>query len=244
MRCDIVTIFPEVFEPYINTSILSRAQTKGLVSLIIHNLRDFSFNKHHQVDDTPYGGGPGMVLKPEPVFRAVEQINKESIKIKDKRIILSTPQGKPFNQKTAQELSQHEQLIIICGRYEGIDERVAQGLVTDEISIGDYVLTGGELPALVILDAVARLISGVLGDDDSAQADSFSEGLLDYPHYTRPAEYNKMKVPEILLSGHHEKINQWRHYQALKRTYLRRPDLLNNLKLSDDDKILLQNIIG
>jgi tRNA (guanine37-N1)-methyltransferase len=241
MRCDILTLFPEIFEPYVNSSILHRAQTKGLLRLKLYNLRQFSTNKHLQVDDVPYGGGPGMVLKPEPIFRAVAEITPEG---QNKRIILTTPQGKPFTQQLAQELSQEEYLLLICGRYEGVDERVAQTLVTDEISIGDYVLTGGELPALVILDAVARLIPGVLGDEASAEEDSFSEVLLEYPHYTRPAEYHGLGVPEVLLSGNHEKIRRWRRYQALKRTYLRRPELLDKMELSQEDQELLQNIRG
>jgi tRNA (guanine37-N1)-methyltransferase len=241
MHCDILSLFPEVFEPYISSSILGRAQKKGLLKLKLHNLRQFSTNKHLQVDDVPYGGGPGMVLKPEPIFRAVAALTQGR---KSKRIVLTTPQGQPFNQALAQELAEEEYLLIICGRYEGVDERVAQALVTDEISIGDYVLTGGELPALVILDAVARLIPGVLGDETSACGDSFSRVLLDYPHYTRPAEYQGLKVPEVLLSGDHERIRRWRRYQALARTYRRRPELLKKLKLSPEDQALLQKIRG
>ncbi len=241
MQCDILTLFPEVFEPYINSGILRRARAKGLLELKLYNLRQYSENKHLQVDDVPYGGGPGMVLKPEPILRAVETIAQGQ---KSKRVILTTPQGQPFNQQLARELAGEAYLLIICGRYEGVDERVAQQLVTDEISIGDYVLTGGELPALTILDAVTRLIPGVLGNDASAAADSFSEVLLDYPHYTRPAEYKGLQVPEVLLSGNHEQIRRWRRYQALKRTYHRRPELLNELGLSDEDKELLSKIKG
>ncbi len=182
-----------------------------------------------------------MVLKPEPIFRAVRAIAREQ---KSKRVILTTPQGQPFNQQLAQELAAEKYLLIICGRYEGVDERVAQELVTDEISIGDYVLTGGELPALVILDAITRLIPGVLGDETSAARDSFSEALLDYPHYTRPADYEGVHVPQVLLSGNHEQIRRWRRYQALKRTYQRRPELLKRLKLSDEDRELLTQIMG
>ncbi len=239
MYCDILSLFPEVFEPYINSSIMGRAQEKGLLKLKLYNLRQFSAGKHLQVDDAPYGGGPGMVLKPEPIFRAVEEISKGR---KTKRVILTTPQGQPFNQQLARELAREEYLLFICGRYEGVDERVAKELVTDEISIGDYVLAGGELPALIILDAITRLIPGVLGDDESALRDSFMQALLDYPHYTRPAEYQGLAVPEVLLSGDHEQIRRWRRYQALKRTYLRRPELLERLKLSPEDKELLKKM--
>jgi tRNA (guanine37-N1)-methyltransferase len=239
MYCDILSLFPEVFEPYINSSIMGRAQEKGLLELKLYNLRKFSTGKHLQVDDAPYGGGPGMVLKPEPIFRAVAEISKGR---KNKRVILTTPQGRPFNQQLARELAREEYLLFICGRYEGVDERVAEELVTDEISIGDYVLTGGELPTLIILDAITRLIPGVLGDDESALEDSFMQALLDYPHYTRPAKYQGLDVPDVLLSGDHEQIRRWRRYQALKRTYLRRPELLECLKLSSEDKELLKKM--
>jgi tRNA (guanine37-N1)-methyltransferase len=241
MHCDILTLFPEVFEPYVKCSILRRAQSKRLLQLTLHNLRPYSQDKHLQVDDVPYGGGPGMVLKPEPIFRAVRAITGEQ---KGRRIILTTPQGRPFNQRIADELAREKYLLIICGRYEGVDERVAQELATDEISIGDYVLTGGELPALVILDAITRLIPGVLGDATSAARDSFSEVLLDYPHYTRPAVYEDLGVPEVLLSGNHEQIRRWRRYQALQRTYQRRPELLDTLQLSNEDQELLSKIKG
>jgi tRNA (guanine37-N1)-methyltransferase len=240
MRCDILSLFPEVFEPYINSSIMRRAQAKGLLELRLYDLRRYSTNKHLQVDDMPYGGGPGMVLKPEPIFRAVTELTEG---LKNKRIILTTPQGKPFSHQLALELAREEYILIICGRYEGVDERAAQALVTDEISIGDYVLTGGELPALVILDAVTRLIPGVLGDEASVREDSFCQALLEYPQYTRPAVYQGLEVPEILLSGNHEQIRRWRRYQALKRTYLRRPELLDKLRLSVEDQELLKNIV-
>lgn len=241
MRCDILSLFPEVFEPYVNSSIMGRAQKKGLLKLKLYNLRQFSTGKHLQVDDVPYGGGPGMVLKPEPIFRAITKISGGG---KAKRVILTTPQGKPFNQQLARELAREEGLLIICGRYEGVDERVAEELITDEVSVGDYVLSGGELPALIILDAVTRLIPGVLGDDESAAEDSFMQTLLDYPHYTRPAEYQGLAVPEVLLSGNHGQIRRWRRYQALKRTYLRRPELLEGLEVSAEDKELLEKIKG
>ncbi|MDD5356142.1 MAG: tRNA (guanosine(37)-N1)-methyltransferase TrmD [Candidatus Omnitrophica bacterium] len=225
MRIDILTIFPEMFEPILDESIVRRAKDKGLVKIAVHNLRDYSDDKHRKVDDRPFGGGPGMVFKPEPVFKAVGYI-KSKIKNQKSKVIMLTPQGKVLNQKLAKELSKSKNLILICGHYEGIDERVRVKLVDEEVSIGDYVLTGGELPAMVLVDAVVRLVKGVLGDENSSQSDSFCDGLLEYPQYTRPADFKGMKVPKVLLSGDHQKIAKWRKEQALKVTRKKRPDLM------------------
>jgi tRNA (guanine37-N1)-methyltransferase len=225
MKIDILTIFPNTFEPILNESIIKRAKDKGLVDISVHNIRDYSEDKHRKVDDRPFGGGPGMVFKPQPIFEAVKKLKTENRGQKTEVILLS-PQGKTLNQKLAQKLSKQKHLILICGHYEGIDERVRLKLVDEEISIGDYVLTGGELPAMVLTDAVVRLVKGVLGDEDSSKSDSFCDGLLKYPHYTRPANYKGMKVPEVLLSGDHEKIAQWRKDQSLKVTKKKRPELL------------------
>ena len=232
MKIDVITIFPEMVEAVLAVGVSSRAQENGLLSVEVHNLRDFADDKHRTVDDYPYGGGAGMILKPAPIFNAVRAVQMPQI---TPRIIFLTPQGQTFTQRLAEQLSLESHLIFICGRYKGIDERVRMQLVTDEISIGDYVLSGGELPALVLIDAIARLIPGVLGDYESAQDDSFSGDLLDFPHYTRPAEYEGMCVPEVLLSGHHEHIRRWRRQQSLKRTYELRPDLLDAAYLSDED---------
>ncbi len=215
MRVDIFSLFPQVFGPYLEISILQRAIQNGLVEIHNHNIRDWTIDRHHTTDDVPYGGGGGMVMKVEPVFSAVEDILGAPPKCP---LILMTPQGRLFDQKTAYELSNLEHLAILCGRYEGIDERIRENLVTDEISVGDYVLTGGELPALTVLDAIVRLIPGALGDPDGAQDDSHASGLLEYPHYTRPPEFRGLKVPEVLLSGHHAEIARWRREQAIKRT--------------------------
>jgi tRNA (guanine37-N1)-methyltransferase len=226
---DVVTIFPQMIEPALAEGVIGRARTKGLVEVKARDLRDYTSDKHRVVDDVAFGGGPGMVMKPEPIFRAVEEISTERGKPSEegkKAVVLMTPQGKPFTQAEARRLSRMEQIIVLCGRYEGVDERVAEALVTDEISIGDYVLTGGELPALVVIDAVVRLVPGVVGDDQSVANDSFSEGLLDFPHYTRPADFRGMKVPDVLLSGHHKEIEKWRREQQRRRTEARRPDLL------------------
>lgn len=237
MRIDIVTIFPEAFAP-LTTSILGRARAQGLLQVVVWDLRDFTTDRHRQVDDAPYGGGAGMVMKPEPFFAAVDAI-RTAARGTTPRIILTSPQGACFDHDTAHALSAEDHLIILCGHYEGIDERVREGLATDEISIGDYVLTGGELPAMVIVDAVARFVPGVVGDAQSVAADSFVEGLLDYPHYTRPPEFRGMPVPEVLLSGDHEAIRRWRHAQRLRRTMERRPDLLKAEALSEEDRRLL-----
>jgi len=244
MQFEVFTLLPEVFSPYLESSILKRAREHELVVVNIHNIRDYTHDRHHMTDDTPYGGGGGMVMKPEPVFEAVETVLGLDPHQTPPRpacpVILLDPQGRVFNQSIAKELSQHEKIALLCGRYEGIDERIREHLVTDEISIGDYVLTGGELPALIVIDAVSRLIPGVLGDPDGAVDDSHATGLLEYPHYTRPPEYREWKVPEILLSGNHGKIEQWRREQSLLRTLARRPDLLEKLDLTEKERIFLK----
>ena len=238
MRIDIITIFPEVILPVLQAGILRRAQARDILTVNVHNLRDFTTDRHQTVDDYPYGGGAGMILKPEPLFAAIRALQPESTA----RIIYLTPQGTPFNQACAEALSLESHLILICGRYKGIDERVRIKLVTDEISIGDYVLSGGEIPALVLVDAIGRVLPRALGNYESAQEDSFSQGLLDCPHYTRPVEYEGMKVPDILLSGHHENITHWQREQSLKRTAERRPDLLKNVELSAEDVVYLSSL--
>jgi tRNA (guanine37-N1)-methyltransferase len=238
MHFDVFSLFPEVFEPYLNTSILLRAQERGLVEIRLHNIRDWTSDKHHVTDDEPYGGGGGMVMKAAPIFDAVESVIGVSSECP---IILLTPQGRLFNQEVARELVQHPQLALLAGRYEGVDERVRQHLVTDEISIGDYVLTGGELPALILMDALARLVPGVLGDPDAVDKDSHASGLLEHPHYTRPAEFRGWQVPEVLRSGNHALIERWRHEQALLRTWERRPDLLDSAALTDEDRNYLNS---
>ena len=209
MQFEVFTLLPEVFPPYLESSILQRARQRGLIDVRVHNIRDYTHDKHHTTDDTPYGGGGGMVMKPEPVFEAVESVLGSRMRIRLSRqpvpIILLTPQGRVFTQRVAEELSRYERIALLCGRYEGVDERIREHLVTDEISIGDYVLTGGELPALMIIDAVSRLLPGVLGDPTGAEDDSHSMGLLEYPHYTRPPEFRGWKVPDVLLSGDHAK---------------------------------------
>lgn len=253
IRIDVLTLFPEMCEGVFGTSILGKARDKGIVSLNAVNFRDFSGNKHNSVDDTPYGGGGGMVLKPDPIFAAVEHVLAETsaeagaaesaIDPPAKpRIILMCPQGQTYNQQIAEELAQEQHLIFICGHYEGYDERIREHLVTDELSIGDYVLTGGELPALTVIDSVVRLQPGALGNETSAVTDSFSTGLLEYPHYTRPAEFRGWKVPDMLLSGHHANIEVWRREQALQRTLERRPDLLETAELSAKDKLTLKRL--
>jgi len=224
MRIDILTLFPEMFASPFDYSILKRAREKGIVEIVLSNIRDFAANKHNKVDDKPYGGGPGMVMMPQPLFECVEYVQKQTEK--PGRIILLTPQGKKLDQAKAVQLSKEERLLLIAGRYEGFDERIRVGLDAEQISIGDYVLSGGELVSMVIVDAVVRLLPGALGDDDSAMEDSFSNGLLEYPQYTRPEEFRGMKVPEVLLSGDHGKIAQWRKEQSVERTKRHRPDLL------------------
>ena len=265
MRVDVLTLFPEMFAGVFGSSILGKAQDKGIVSFNAINFRDYAGNKHGTVDDTPYGGGAGMVLKPEPIFRAVEDLLGRQVdgdtgdsaehpavaaepdlaanpSVRPPRIILMCPQGETFTQKKAEELAQEDHLIFICGHYEGYDERIRQHLVTDELSIGDYVLTGGELPAMVVIDSVTRLLPGVLGNETSAITDSFSTGLLEYPHYTRPVEFRGWRVPDILLSGHHANVDEWRRKEALRRTWERRPDLLEKVELSPKDLRWLEEI--
>jgi len=236
MRFDVFTLFPEVFEPYLQSSILQRASQRGIAEVQLHNIRDWASDRHHITDDEPYGGGGGMVMKPEPVFAAVEGILGAPPACP---VILLTPQGRTFTQALAGELSQQPHLALICGRYEGIDERIRQYLVHDEISIGDYVLTGGELPALVLIDAVTRLIPGALGDPDGAWDDSHASGLLEYPHYTRPPVFRGLEVPEILRSGDHQAIRAWRRAQSLWNTYSKRPDLLERAELTPEDRQVL-----
>ncbi|MBI4615683.1 MAG: tRNA (guanosine(37)-N1)-methyltransferase TrmD [Planctomycetes bacterium] len=224
MRIDVLTLFPRMFEGVFAESILKRAQERGLVSVRLVDIRDYSEDRHRTVDDRPYGGGPGMVLKPEPVFKAVESIPAAPGEVV--RRILLTPQGKRFDQAYARDLAAADHLVLVCGHYEGFDERIREGLSLEEVSIGDFVLTGGEIPAMLVVDAVVRLVSGVLGDAESAEFESFSRGQLDHPHYTRPPEFRGMRVPDILLSGNHEEIRRWREEQSATRTLARRPDLL------------------
>ncbi|CAM3048999.1 tRNA (guanosine(37)-N1)-methyltransferase TrmD [Staphylococcus argensis] len=236
MRIDYLTLFPEMFEGVLNHSILKRAQDKGMLNANTVNFRDYAENKHNQVDDYPFGGGQGMVLKPEPIFNALESLQQTA----ETRVVLMCPQGEPFTQEKAQELSEAEHIVFICGHYEGYDERIREHLVTDEISIGDYVLTGGELPAMTMTDAIVRLIPGVLGNQQSHEDDSFQDGLLEFPQYTRPREYRGMNVPEVLLSGNHARIEAWRREQKLLRTYRNRPDLLEKAELSEQDRDILK----
>ncbi len=239
MKCDVLTIFPGIFKAYLNESIIKRARAKTLLEVMVHNIRDFSSDPHRKVDDSPFGGGAGMVLKPEPIFRAVDFLKQDG---QQRKIILLTPQGRTFSQSIAEEYSREEKrFVFICGRYEGIDERV-KTLADEEISIGDYVLTGGELAALVIIDAVTRLVPGALGDEKSVEDESFSWGLLDYSHYTRPREFRGMTVPPALLSGNHREIEYWRRKQALKKTMKIRPDLIKKLKLTDMDRKIIAEI--
>jgi len=239
VRIDIVTIFPQAFAP-LQVGVVRRAQERGLLQVHIHDLRDFTADRHRQVDDIPYGGGPGMVMKVEPFYAAVEAIRRRSGG--EPRILLPSPQGRLLTQALLADLAKAPQLVILCGRYEGVDERVVEGLGAEEISIGDYVLSGGELPAMVIVEGLARLVPGVVGDQQSVAEESFSAGLLDFPHYTRPPEFRGMRVPAVLLSGHHEAIRLWRRKEQLRRTRRRRPDLLERATLSDEDRRLLEEI--
>jgi tRNA (guanine37-N1)-methyltransferase len=240
MDISVITVFPEMFEAYLGESLMGRARERGIIRVEVLNLRDFTADKHRTVDDAPYGGGPGMVMKAEPVEAAVESVKARG---RDTRAIMVTPQGRVFDQGAAEELSlERRRLLFICGRYEGIDDRVREALVDDEISIGDYVLTGGELPALVIIDAVVRLLPGVVGDEGSLSEESFSWGILDYPHYTRPPEWRGMKVPDVLLSGNHGEVSRWRRKEALRRTLRRRPDLLDRAGISEEDRGLISEI--
>lgn len=260
LQFDVFTLFPEVLEPYIQASILARAQQNDLIKINLHNIRDWTYDRHHTTDDMPYGGGGGMVMKPDPIFAAVEGVLGHPPSCP---IILLTPQGRLFTQSLANELAQPAlrrvamttpeqeldslgqpvpRLVLLCGRYEGVDERVRQYLVTDEISIGDYVITGGELAALILIDAISRLLPGVLGDPDGALDDSHASGLLEYPHYTRPPEFRGWKVPEVLLSGDHARVAKWRREQSLRRTFSRRPDLLAKAPLTESDQKFLGTI--
>jgi tRNA (guanine37-N1)-methyltransferase len=253
MTFDVITIFPDFFRSILEHGLLKRAMTSGLATIRLHDLRDYTDDRHHTVDDRPFGGGPGMVFKPEPVFRAVEALRSEAPE-KTLPVILLSPQGRLLTQAVADELSHAERLVLICGRYEGVDERVAENLVTEEVSIGDFVLSGGELPAAVVMEATIRLLPGVLGNEESSEQDSFAvpagatlearHGLLDCPHYTRPAEFRDWKVPEVLLSGDHERIRQWRRRRALEKTWRRRPDLLAHVPLSEEDRRWLESLKG
>lgn len=240
MQIDVLTLFPRMFEGPLGESIIGKAREKDLLTINVHNFRDYSDNKHHTVDDYPYGGGAGMLLKVQPIFDNLKAIEGENPGQK-KRVILLDPAGKPFDQKLAEEFAKEEQLVFICGHYEGYDERI-RDLVTDEVSLGDYVLTGGELGAMVMIDATVRLLPEVLGNDTSAQTDSYSTGLLEHPQYTRPADFNGQKVPEVLLNGNHKLIEAWRLKESLRRTYTRRPDLLENFPLTKEMQKMLAEI--
>ncbi|WRP08822.1 tRNA (guanosine(37)-N1)-methyltransferase TrmD [Rossellomorea aquimaris] len=239
MRIDVLSLFPSMFEGIFGESILKKAYEKEAVSYNVINFREYADNKHNQVDDYPYGGGAGMVLKPQPIFDAVDALKNEQQS--KPRVILMCPQGERYTQKKAEELAKEEHLVFICGHYEGYDERIREHVVTDEISIGDYVLTGGELGAMVVIDSVVRLLPGVLGNEDSPIQDSFSSGLLEHPHYTRPSDFRGMKVPDELISGNHRLIDEWREKESLRRTFERRPDLLESYTLTDRQKAWIED---
>ncbi|ABN52001.1 tRNA (guanine37-N1)-methyltransferase [Acetivibrio thermocellus AD2] len=241
MRFDVLTLFPEVFDAVLGESIIGRARKNNIIQINTINIRDFSTNKHRKVDDYPYGGGGGMVMMAQPIYDAYLSI-AEKLSYKP-RVIYLSPQGRVLNQQIVKELSKENHLILLCGHYEGVDERIIEEIVDDEISIGDYVLTGGELPAMVLIDSVSRLIPGVLSSEESYSQESHYEGLLEYPQYTRPYEFCNRKVPDVLMSGHHENINRWRRQQSLKRTYLKRPDLFARLSLDETDKKLLEEAL-
>jgi tRNA (guanine37-N1)-methyltransferase len=245
MRFDIVTIFPEIFRGVFDFGIIRRAVQAGLIEIKIHDLRDYTYDRHRQVDDRPFGGGAGMVMKPEPLFRAVEAVTHGAA---DSSVVLLSPQGRLFSQRVAEEFSRRSQVILICGRYEGVDERVIEHLIDDEVSIGDYVLSGGEIPAMVVVDGVTRLIPGALGCEQSAETESFAQregesGLLDHPHYTRPAEYRGMKAPDVLSSGNHAEVEAWRRRKALEKTLRRRPDLIDRRAISDAERREIEEIL-
>lgn len=240
MRFDVITIFPELFRGVFEFGIISRAVGAGLIAIHVHDLRDYTEDRHRQVDDRPFGGGAGMVMKPEPLFRAVEAVVESAPATKS---VLLSPQGRLFNQRVAQEFSRETALVLICGRYEGVDERVVEHLVADEVSIGDYVLSGGEIPAMVVIDAVTRLIPGALGCDESVVRESFSGWLLDHPQYTRPPEYRGMKAPGVLLSGNHAEIERWRRGKAIEKTLRRRPDLLDDQELASDERLEIEQVL-
>jgi len=239
MRFDVFSLLPQVLQPYLEASILQRAIQNGLLEVQLHDIRAWTTDKHHVTDDAPFGGGGGMVMKPEPIFAAVEDVLGSPPSCP---LILLTPQGRTYTQQVAQELSAHPRIALLCGRYEGVDERVREHLVTDQISIGDYVVTGGEIPALLLIDSLTRLIPGALGDPDGAMDDSFASGLLEYPHYTRPAEFRGWRVPDVLLSGNHAQIERWRRDQSLLRTHRRRPDLLDKFELNKKDREYLKKL--
>jgi tRNA (guanine37-N1)-methyltransferase len=238
MRFDIITIFPEMFASVFSGGIIRKALDKGLVEIAVHDLRDYTRDKHRQVDDRPYGGLEGMVMKPEPIFAAVEAVRREG----ESRVYLLSPQGERFGSALAQEMASRRQVVLICGRYEGVDERVAAHLADGEISVGDYVLSGGEPAAVVVVDAVSRFVAGVVGKEESVRHDSFAEGILDFPQYTRPREFRGLKVPPVLFSGDHGKIGSWRRRKALEKTLEKRPDLLKDRELSPEDGELLEEI--
>ncbi len=238
-RFDILTLFPEAISTYLQSSLLGKAKQKKILEIRVHQLRDWAKDKHRVVDDTTYGGGEGMVLKPEPLVKAIEEIRRE---YKNGRVIYLSPQGRRFNQDLAAELLQYEEIMLLCGRYEGIDERVLEGWVDEEISLGDFVLSGGEIPALAVVEAVARLVPGVVGKAGSVADESFVGGLLEYPHYTRPKDFSGREVPEVLRNGNHAEINRWRRQEALRRTWKKRPDLLEQLDLSEEDRNFLETL--
>jgi tRNA (guanine37-N1)-methyltransferase len=237
---EIITIFPELFRGVFEFGIIRRAVEAGLVEISLHDLRDYTYDRHHQVDDRPFGGGAGMVMKPEPLFRAIEAVTHRAT---DATVVMLSPQGRLLTQRVAEELAGRKQVVLICGRYEGVDERVIEQLADDELSIGDYVLSGGEIPAMVVVDAVTRLIPGALGCNESAERDSHADGLLDYPHYTRPVAYRGLRAPDVLVSGHHGEIEKWRRRKAMEKTLVRRPDLLDRRVLSEDERRLVEEIL-
>jgi tRNA (guanine37-N1)-methyltransferase len=240
MKIDVITIFPKMVEAGLGEGVIGRARTSGVLDIVVHNLRDFTTDRHKVVDDVPFGGGPGMVMKPEPLFAAVEAIRTTRGPVD--HVLLTSPAGRVFSQADARRLAAAGRFAVICGRYEGIDDRVRQHLASEEVSIGDYVLSGGELPALVIIDAVARLVPGVVGDEQSIEADSFTRGLLDYPHFTRPAEFRGHRVPDVLVSGHHGEIRRWRRRQALERTVNERPELVAQAPLDEEEQEMLREL--
>jgi tRNA (guanine37-N1)-methyltransferase len=242
VKFDVITIFPQMVRACVGEGVVGRAIAEGLLDVAVHDLRDFTDDRHRVVDDMPYGGGPGMVLKPEPIFRAVEAIRAK--RGAPAAVIITSPQGRVFTQREAERLAGLGHVLIICGRYEGVDERVSEGLHAEELSIGDYVLTGGEPAAAVIVDAVARLVPGVVGDESSIESESFARGLLDYPHYTRPAVVRDRRVPDVLVSGHHGEIRAWRKRQALQRTLERRPELLHDARLDAEEQRLLEELLA
>ena len=241
MRFDVFTLFPEVMEDYLQAGVLGNAQESGRIEVHLHHLRDYTTDRHRTTDDEPYGGGGGMVMKPEPIFAAVESILGDSRS--EVPVILLTPQGRVFDQTIARELAGSERIALICGRYEGVDERIREHLATDEISIGDYVLSGGELPAMVLIDSVSRLMPGVLGDSEATEKDSHTNGLLEHPHYTRPPVFRGWEVPEVLRSGDHARIARWRIEQSLRRTFRRRPELLDHTRLTDEEREILEELM-